>query len=175
MSLHEYKGNKPRLGAGVFIAEGARVIGDVEIGRDSSVWFNSVVRGDVDYIRIGERTNIQDGVICHVMRDECPTNVGDWVTIGHGAVLHGCTVESHCLVGMRATLLNNVRVEPRSIIAAGSVVPEGMVIPSGSLVMGTPARVTRKLRQDEIAGIDAYAQRYYEYKNSYLQDADVRS
>lgn len=167
--LHPYKGVRPRLGEGVFIAAGAQVIGDVEIGRDSSVWFNAVVRGDIHHIRIGERTNIQDGSVCHVMRGECPVILGDSVTIGHGVVLHGCTVESHCLVGMNATLLNNVRVGEYSIVAAGALLPEGMVVPSRSLVMGMPARVRRTLSDDEAVSIDAYAERYREYKNAYLE------
>lgn len=167
--LHGYRGVHPRVGDGVFIAEGAQVIGDVEIGPDSSVWFNAVVRGDIHHIRIGSRTNIQDGTVCHVMRGECPCILGDSVTIGHGAVLHGCTVESHCLVGMNATLLNNVRIGEHSIVAAGSLLPEGMVVPPRSLVMGLPARVRRTLGDEEVASIDAYAERYFEYKNAYLE------
>jgi len=166
--LHSYNGHYPKLGDGVFIAEGAQVIGDVEIGEDSSVWFNAVVRGDIHHIRIGRRSNIQDGSVCHVMRGECPVILGDSVTIGHGVVLHGCTVESHCLVGMNATLLNNVRVGEHSIVAAGTLVPEGMVIPSRSLVMGVPGRVRRVLTPEEVASIDGYAQRYYEYKSAYI-------
>jgi carbonic anhydrase/acetyltransferase-like protein (isoleucine patch superfamily) len=167
--LHAYKGVRPKLGEGVFIAEGAQVIGDVEIGPDSSVWFNAVVRGDIHHIRIGARTNIQDGSVCHVMRGEYPCILGDSVTIGHGVVLHGCTVESHCLVGMNSTLLNDVRIGEYSIVAAGALVPEGTVIPPGSLVMGMPARVRRLLTDDEAASIDAYAERYREYKNAYLE------
>jgi carbonic anhydrase/acetyltransferase-like protein (isoleucine patch superfamily) len=103
------------------------------------------------------------------MRGECPVILGDSVTIGHGVVLHGCTVESHCLVGMNATLLNNVRVGEYSIVAAGALLPEGMVVPSRSLVMGMPARVRRTLSDDEAVSIDAYAERYREYKNAYLE------
>ena len=168
MGLIAFNGLEPKLGRGVFIAEGARVIGDVEIGDDSSVWFNAVVRGDIHHIRIGRRSNLQDGTVCHVMRNACPVLLGDDVTVGHGAVLHGCAIESHCLIGMRATLLNDVRVGAYSIVAAGSVVPERMVVPARSLVMGTPARVKRELTEDEVARIDAYAQRYVEYKNVYL-------
>jgi carbonic anhydrase/acetyltransferase-like protein (isoleucine patch superfamily) len=170
MALVKYKGILPKLGAGVFVAGGAQVIGDVEVGDDSSIWFNSVVRGDVDIVRIGSRTNIQDGAILHVMRDQCPCIVGDSVTVGHGAMLHGCAIQSHCLIGMRAVLLNDVVVGSHSIIAAGSLVPERMVIPPRSLVMGTPARVRRELTDEEVQSIDAYAQRYYEYKTAYLED-----
>lgn len=166
--LHAYKGLVPRLGANVFIAEGAQIIGDVEIGDDSSVWFNAVVRGDIHHIRIGRRTNIQDGTVCHVMKGECPLVLGDSVTIGHGVVLHGCTVESHCLVGMNATLLNDVRVGEHSIVAAGALLPEGMVVPPRSLVLGIPGQVRRELNDEEVSSIDRYAERYCEYKNSYL-------
>ncbi len=175
MSLIEYNGMRPKLGEGVFIAEGARVIGDVEIGDHSSIWFNTVVRGDIHHIRIGRHSNIQDGSVCHVMRNECPCILGDYVTVGHAAVLHGCTVESHCLIGMQATLLNDVRVGSHSIVAAGALLPEGMAVPPRSLVMGMPAKVKRELNDVEVASIDAYAQRYYEYKSAYLASAEVRS
>lgn len=170
--LHAYRGSYPRLGKRVFVADGAQVIGDVEIGDDSSVWFNAVVRGDIHHILIGARTNVQDGVICHVMRGECPCILGDQVTIGHGVVLHGCRVESHCLVGMNATILNDVRVGEYSIVAAGALLPEGMVVPPRSLVMGMPARVRRTLSDDEALSIDGYAQRYFEYKSAYLESQE---
>lgn len=168
MPLHEYKGKKPRLGERVFIAEGAHVIGDVEIGDDSSIWFNTVVRGDIDYIRIGHHTNIQDASVCHVQMNEYPCIVGDYVTAGHGVVLHGCTVESHCLIGMRSTILNNVRVGSESIVAAGALITEGTIIPPRSLVMGLPAKVKRELTEEEVASIDAYAHRYCAFKDTYL-------
>jgi carbonic anhydrase/acetyltransferase-like protein (isoleucine patch superfamily) len=167
--LHHYGGKRPKLGQRVFIAEGAQIIGDVEIGDDSSVWYNSVVRGDIDIVRIGKYTNFQDGSIGHVMRNECPLILGDYVTIGHGVILHGCTVESHCLIGMRATLLNNVIVGEYSIVGAGAVITEGTIIPPRSLVLGMPAKVKRAVTDAEIASIDAYAQRYYEYKETYLE------
>ena len=167
----EYQGKLPKLGDRVFIAPGAYIVGDVEIGDHSSVWFNSVVRGDVDYIRIGKHTNIQDGSICHVMRNQYPLVLQDFVTVGHGAVLHGCSVESHCLVGMRATILNNAKIGAHSIVAAGALVTEGTVFPPRSLVMGVPARLKRELDDTEVAGIDEYARRYYEYKETYLTSA----
>ena len=170
--LLDYKGKLPKLGERVFIADGAKIIGDVEIGDHSSVWFNCVVRGDVDYIRIGKHTNIQDGSVCHVMKDEFPLILQDYVTVGHAATLHGCTIESHCLIGMRATILNNAKVGAHSIVAAGALITEGMVIPSRSLVMGMPAKVKRPLTDEEVAGIDEYARRYYEYKETYLAAAD---
>lgn len=166
--LHEYMGKRPKIGERVYIAEGAQIIGDVEIGDDSSVWYNCVLRGDIHIVRIGKYTNIQDGSIGHVMRNECPLILGDYVTIGHGGVLHGCTVESHCLIGMRATLLNNVKVGERSIVGAGALLTEGTVIPPRSLVLGMPAKVKRELSDAEVASIDAYAKRYCEYKDTYL-------
>jgi carbonic anhydrase/acetyltransferase-like protein (isoleucine patch superfamily) len=166
--LHEYIGKRPKLGERVYIAEGAQIVGDVEIGDHSSVWYNCVIRGDVHYVRIGRHTNIQDGSIGHVMKDECPLIVKDYVTVGHGVMLHGCTIESHCLIGMRATLLNNVVVGEYSIVGAGALITERTVIPPRSLVMGLPAKVTRALTDEEVSGIDEYARRYYEYKETYL-------
>jgi carbonic anhydrase/acetyltransferase-like protein (isoleucine patch superfamily) len=127
-----------------------------------------VIRGDVDIVRIGHHTNIQDASIGHVMRNECPLILRDYVTVGHGVMLHGCTVESHCLIGMRATLLNNVVVGEHSIVGAGAVITEGKKIPPRSLVLGVPAKVKRSLSEEEVASIDEYARRYYEYKETYL-------
>ena len=169
--LLEYKGKWPKLGERVFIAEGAMIVGDVEIGDHSSVWFNSVVRGDVDIIRIGTHTNIQDGSILHVMKDQYPLILHDYVTIGHGVMLHGCEIEAHCLIGMRATILNNARVGAHSIVGAGALITEGTVIPPRSLVLGMPAKVKRELTDAEVEIIDEYARRYYQYKETYLSMA----
>jgi carbonic anhydrase/acetyltransferase-like protein (isoleucine patch superfamily) len=169
MMLIEYKGKRPTLGVRVFIAEGAIIVGDVVIGDHSSVWFNSVVRGDVDIIRIGTHTNIQDGSVLHVMRNQYPLILHDFVTVGHGAMLHGCEIESHCLIGMRATILNNVKVGQHSIVGAGALITEGTVIPPRSLVLGLPARVKRELSDAEVQNIDEYARRYYQYKETYLE------
>jgi carbonic anhydrase/acetyltransferase-like protein (isoleucine patch superfamily) len=166
--LHEYKGKWPLLGDRVYIAEGAQVVGDVEIGDHSSIWFNCVIRGDVHYVRIGKHTNIQDGTIGHVMKDEFPLILHDYVSVAHGAMLHGCTIESHCLIGMRATILNNVTVGEGSIVGAGALITEGTIIPPRSLVLGMPAKVKRTLTDEEVAGIDEYARRYYQYKETYL-------
>jgi carbonic anhydrase/acetyltransferase-like protein (isoleucine patch superfamily) len=166
--LHEYKGIWPKIGERVYIAEGAQIVGDVEIGDHSSIWYNCVVRGDVDVIRIGKYTNIQDGSICHVMKNQYPLIIRDHVTIGHAVMLHGCTIDSHCLIGMRATLLNNVTVGANSIIGAGALLTEGTVVPPRSLVLGMPAKVKRELSEKEVASIDEYARRYYEYKETYL-------
>ena len=166
--LHEYKGKWPKLGERVYIADGAQIVGDVEIGDHSSIWYNCVIRGDVDIVRIGRHTNIQDGSIGHVMRNQCPLVLRDSVTVGHGVMLHGCTVESHCLIGMRAILLNDVVVGEYSIVGAGALITERTVIPPRSLVLGLPARVERPLTEEEVASIDQYARRYYEYKETYL-------
>jgi carbonic anhydrase/acetyltransferase-like protein (isoleucine patch superfamily) len=166
--LHEYKGIRPKIGERVYIAEGAQIIGDVEIGDHSSVWFNCVIRGDVHYIRIGQYTNIQDGSVLHVMKDQYPLIIKDHVTVGHAVMMHGCTVESNCLIGMRATILNNAKVGAHSIIGAGALVTEGTVIPPRSLVIGMPAKVKRELSDAEVAGIEMYGRRYYEYKETYL-------
>jgi len=169
--LLEYKGKWPKLGERVFIAEGAMIVGDVEIGDHSSVWFNSVVRGDVDIIRIGAHTNIQDGSILHVMKNQYPLILHDYVTVGHGVMLHGCEIESHCLIGMRATILNNARVGAHTIVGAGALITEGTVIPPRSLVLGMPAKVKRELTDAEVENIDEYARRYYQYKETYLEMA----
>jgi carbonic anhydrase/acetyltransferase-like protein (isoleucine patch superfamily) len=166
--LHEYKGKWPKLGERVYIAEGAQIVGDVEIGDHSSIWYNSVIRGDVHHVRIGIHTNIQDGSVGHVMRNQCPLILRDYVTVGHGVMMHGCTIESHCLIGMRATLLNDVVIGEYSIVGAGALLTEGTIIPPRSLVIGMPAKVKRPLTDEEAASIDQFARRYYEYKETYL-------
>ena len=164
-----YNGRTPEIGAGVYIAPSADVIGDVVIGDHSSVWFAVVMRGDINYIRIGARTNIQDGSVLHVMRDTHPLVVGDDVTVGHNATLHGCTIESRCLIGMGVIILNGARIGPGSIIAAGSVVTEGTEVPPGSLFIGAPARFRRHLTEEDLKVIDRYAANYVAYKESYLE------
>jgi gamma-carbonic anhydrase len=162
--LRSFRSVLPTVHESAFVDLSAQVIGDVHIGAESSVWMNVVIRGDVHYIRIGARTNIQDGTIVHVMRDTHPTVIGDDVTIGHGAVVHGCTVEDRCLIGMGAILLNGCRVGTGSIVAAGSLLLEGMVVPPGSMVMGSPAKVRRALTPDEDASIKWYADNYVRYR-----------
>jgi carbonic anhydrase/acetyltransferase-like protein (isoleucine patch superfamily) len=158
----------PRVHPTAYIDHSAQVIGDVEIGEESSVWMCVVIRGDVHSIRIGRRSNVQDGTIVHVMKDTHPTIVGDNVTIGHAVMLHGCTIEDQSLIGMRATLLNGSRVGARSIVAAGSLLVEGMEVPERSLVMGSPAKVRRSLTDDEVARIKMYADRYVAYRLDYM-------
>jgi gamma-carbonic anhydrase len=168
--IRPYCGKRPQIAASAYIDPAAVIIGDVVIGEDSSAWPCSVIRGDVHYIRVGARTNIQDGSILHVMRNEYPLILGDDVTIGHSVTLHGCTIESRCLIGMGAVILNGVVVGAGSIVAAGTLLTERTVIPPGSLVMGSPGKVKRPLREPENASIDAYAKRYVEYKNIYREE-----
>ena len=159
----------PTVAASAYIDVSAQVIGDVHIGEESSVWMNAVIRGDVNFIRIGSRTNIQDGTIVHVMRDPShPTVLGDDITVGHGAVVHGCTIGNGCLIGMGAILLNGVRVGEGSIVAAGTLLPEGAVVPPRSLVMGSPGKVRRAITDDEYAFIVQSAQNYVTYRLDYM-------
>ena len=144
------------------------MIGDVEIGEESSVWMCAVVRGDVHWIRIGRRSNIQDGTIIHAMTGTHPTSIGDNVTIGHAAVVHGCTIENQCLIGMGAILLNGAHIGASTIVAAGSLITEQMKVPAKSLVMGSPAKVKRLLTQAEVADIQLYADRYVGYRLDYM-------
>jgi gamma-carbonic anhydrase len=143
--LRSYKGQMPRVAASAYIDPQSVVIGDVVIGEDSSVWPCAVIRGDVHYIRIGARTNVQDGSILHVMRDTNPLVLGDDVTVGHSVTLHGCTIESRCLIGMGSIILNGAVIGTGSIIAAGTLVPERTIVPPGSLLMGQPAKLRRAL------------------------------
>ncbi len=166
--IRTYREISPRIHPTAFVDDTAQVIGDVEIGEESSVWMNVVVRGDVNWIRIGRRTNLQDGTIVHVMRGTHPTTIGDEVTVGHGVVLHGCTVGPRCLVGMGALLLNGVEIGPDCIVAAGSLLAEDTKVPAGSLVMGRPATVKRSLTGEEVASIKDYAERYVGYRLEYM-------
>jgi len=168
--IRAYRGKRPQIAVSAYIDPAAVIIGAVVIGEDSSVWPCSVIRGDVHYIRIGARTNIQDGSVLHVMRDEYPLILGDDVTVGHSVTLHGCTIESRCLIGMGAVILNGVTIGAGSIVAAGTLITERTAIPAGSLVMGSPGKVKRALTGIDQASIDAYAQRYVGYKNIYREE-----
>jgi carbonic anhydrase/acetyltransferase-like protein (isoleucine patch superfamily) len=166
--LRPFRSINPTVSPSAFVDESAQVIGDVHIGSESSLWMNVVVRGDINVIRIGARTNVQDLTCIHVVRETHPTVIGDDVTIGHSAVVHGCTIEDRCLIGMGAILLNGVDVGRECIVAAGSLVPEGMDIPPGSLVMGMPAKVRRPLTPEEDASIQRYADNYVRYRLDFL-------
>ena len=168
--IRTYKGTTPTVDATAFVDHSAQVIGDVHIGAESSVWMNVVVRGDVHRIRIGRRSNIQDLTMVHVMRDRHPTSIGDDVTVGHSACLHGCTIEDRVLIGMGATLLNGVHVGADSVVAAGSLLTEGTRIPPRSFVVGRPATVKRPLSDAEIAGIRGYAASYVAYRLDYMAE-----
>jgi gamma-carbonic anhydrase len=165
--IRRFRDVTPAVDATAYVDVSAQVIGDVTIGAESSVWMNVVIRGDVHYIRIGRRTNIQDLTMVHVMRETHPTVIGDDVTIGHSAVVHGTTIEDRVLVGMGAVLLNGVHVGHDSIVAAGTLVTEGTRIPPRSLVMGRPGSVKRALTDAEVAGIRGYADNYVRYRLEY--------
>jgi carbonic anhydrase/acetyltransferase-like protein (isoleucine patch superfamily) len=169
--IRPYQGKRPQIAASAYIDAACVIIGDVIIGEDSSVWPCTVIRGDVNHIRIGARTNIQDGSVLHVMKDEYPLILGDDITIGHAVTLHGCIIESRCLIGMRATILNGAVIGKGSIIAAGALVLERTIIPPASLVMGSPGKVKRTLTPIDQSAIDRYAERYVSYKNIYQQEA----
>ena len=167
--LRAYQGNSPRVDTSAFVDESAQVIGDVEIGAESGIWMCAVVRGDVNAIRIGKRSNIQDGTVVHAMTGTHQTTIGDNVTIGHAAVIHGCAIESQCLIGMGAILLNGAHIGSGSIVAAGTLIVENMKVPPKSLVMGSPGKVKRLLTHSEIADIQLYADRYVQYRLDYMR------
>jgi carbonic anhydrase/acetyltransferase-like protein (isoleucine patch superfamily) len=166
--LRPYRGLSPRVHPSAFIDDSAQVIGDVEIGEESSVWMCAVIRGDVHSIRIGRRTNVQDGTVVHAMTGTHATAIGDNVTIGHGAIIHGCTIDHQCLIGMGAILLNGAHVGSGSIVAAGALLVEHMTVPPRSLVMGSPGKIKRLLTQAEVADIQRYADRYVGYRLDYM-------
>lgn len=168
-TLLPYRGVSPQLHVSVFLAEGARVIGDVAIDADSSVWFNTVVRGDVCPVRIGAKTNIQDNSTLHVTHDTGPLTIGNSVTVGHGAIVHACTVKDHVLIGMGAILLDGCVLEPYTMVAAGSVVRPGFKPPAGVLVAGVPAEVKRPLTEVEKQNIEESAENYARYAQNYRQ------
>ncbi|WP_245802311.1 gamma carbonic anhydrase family protein [Desulfacinum hydrothermale] len=164
-----YKGVFPWLGEDVYVAPGAWVVGDVHIGDRSSVWFNTVIRGDVNIVRIGRETNIQDNATLHVTGKKYPLFIGDRVTIGHRAVVHGCVVEDECLIGMGAIVLDGARVGKGAIVGAGAVVSPGSEVPAGSVVMGVPAQVKKYLDQEEKAQLRRTAEHYVGMARRYLQ------
>jgi carbonic anhydrase/acetyltransferase-like protein (isoleucine patch superfamily) len=166
--LRPYRGTSPRVHPTAFVDASAQVIGDVEIGEESSVWMCAVIRGDVHWIKVGKRTSIQDGSVVHAMTGTHPTSIGDNVTVGHAAVIHGCTIENQCLIGMGAILLNGSHVGAGSIVAAGTLLVEGQKVPPRSLVMGSPGKVKRLLTQAEVADVQLYADRYVGYRLDYM-------
>jgi carbonic anhydrase/acetyltransferase-like protein (isoleucine patch superfamily) len=175
--VRPYRGILPTLGERVYVDPAATVIGDVVLGDDVSIWPGAVVRGDIHYIRIGARTNIQDGAILHVTHagphtgDGCPCVIGEDVTIGHGAVVHACTIEDACLIGMHATLLDGAVVRKHGFVGAGSLIPPGKIVGEGELWVGNPARRVRVLGPVQIEQLYYSAQHYVRLKDQYLQDA----
>lgn len=167
--IASYQGIFPRVAESAFVAASADVIGDVEIAEGASIWYQVVLRGDIGPIRVGRHSNVQDGSVLHSITG-VPVIVGEWVTVGHRAILHGCTVEDRCLIGMGAIVLNRARVGAGSIVAAGALVLEDAVIPPGSLYVGVPAKLRRKLTERDQAFIDAHSSNYLKYKDIYLAE-----
>ncbi|MFN7946706.1 MAG: gamma carbonic anhydrase family protein [Blastocatellia bacterium] len=168
--LRTYLGKHPQVAPGCFIEASAQVIGDVAIGEHSSVWFNAVVRGDVNRIVIGHHTNIQDLCVVHVAKDLHETHIGNYVTFGHGAIVHGCTIEDHCLIGIGAKVMDGAVIGAESIVAAGALVPPGVKVPPRSLVIGMPAKLKRQVTDDEVEFINQHWKNYHELKEIYLSD-----
>lgn len=164
--LQKYLKKSPTIKKSVYIAKSAELIGDVRINNNSSVWPKCVLRADINYIEIGEGTNIQDGTLMH-LSDDHPVIIGNNVTIGHGAMLHACTIEDECLIGMRATILDGAVIGKRSIIGANTLIPKGMIVPPGSLVLGTPGRINRELTENEQSEIIYWAQKYVKLAHAY--------
>jgi carbonic anhydrase/acetyltransferase-like protein (isoleucine patch superfamily) len=164
-----YKGKWPKIDPSAFIAPGAVIVGDVEIGPEVGVWFGCVIRGDVQSIRIGARTNIQDGTVIHVTRVTGPTTIGAGVTIGHRALLHACTLEDGCFIGMGATILDQARVQTGGMLAAGAVLAPGKIVPYGELWAGNPAKLMRPMRQEEIDFIPISEQNYVKHVHEYRE------
>ena len=163
IKLFPYLDLFPEIHPTVFLASGVKIIGDVKIGANSSVWYNAVIRGDVHYVKIGEMTNIQDCSMLHVTNGRYPLNIGNKVTIGHSVKLHGCTLQDLCLIGIGSIVLDGAVVESNSMVAAGAVVKPNFVVPSGKLVAGVPARIVRDLTDDEVNDFEKSALRYMKY------------
>jgi carbonic anhydrase/acetyltransferase-like protein (isoleucine patch superfamily) len=168
--IRTFQGHAPQIPASCYIDSSAQVLGDVILGERSSVWMNAVLRGDVNAIRVGSCSNVQDCAVLHGQRNLYPVFVGDWVTIGHHATVHGCVVEDMCVIGIGARVLNNSRIGEGSIIAAGSVVPESTVVPPRTLWAGVPAKLRRELGEKDRALIREYAQNYLDYVEIYLAE-----
>ena len=168
--IRSFRGVQPQIHETAYVDPSAQVIGDVHLGEESSVWCNAVLRGDMFYIRIGNRTNIQDNSVIHTRTGEKPTILEDEVTVGHSVTLHGCYVEHGSLIGIGAIVLDDVRVGAQSLVAAGSLISPGTIIPPRSLVMGMPARVKRPLTDEEVASLNLFWQNYVTYSREYLRE-----
>lgn len=170
--IRSYQGRLPVIPASCYVDSSAQVLGDVTLGENSSVWMNAVLRGDVNSIRVGSNSNVQDCAVLHGQRNLYAVHVGDWVTIGHNATVHGCTVEDAVLIGMGVTILNDCRIGEGSIIAAGAVLPEHTVVPPRTLWAGVPAKMRRELCDADRKLILEYAQNYLDYTAIYLAEAE---
>jgi carbonic anhydrase/acetyltransferase-like protein (isoleucine patch superfamily) len=169
--VRSYLGHSPVIPSSCYVDISAQVLGEVTLGEHSSVWMNAVLRGDVHSIRVGANSNVQDCAVLHGMRHKYPVEVGDWVTIGHNATVHGCVIEDACLIGMGATILNNARIGEGSIIAAGAVVPENTIVPANTLWAGVPAKERRQLDPHDREAILQYARNYLDYTATYLKES----
>jgi carbonic anhydrase/acetyltransferase-like protein (isoleucine patch superfamily) len=170
--LRSYLGHRPVIPSTCYVDVSAQVLGQVTLGEHSSVWMNAVLRGDVHSIRVGANSNIQDCAVLHGMRNQYPVEVGDWVTIGHNATVHGCIIEDACLIGMGSTILNDARIGEGSILAAGAVVPEHTIIPANTLWAGVPAKERRRLGPGDRELILQYARNYLDYTATYLKEQE---
>lgn len=168
--IRAFRGVSPQAAESAYIDPSAQVIGDVVIGERSSVWPNTTIRGDVNYIRVGEETNIQDNAVLHVETATWPLTLGDRVSVGHSATLHGCVIEDDCLIGVGAVVLNGARVGRGSVVAAGALVPEGMQVPPGSVAMGVPAKVKREVTGEERKRFRTSAERYVNLRMIYKEE-----
>ena len=165
-----FKGITPKIHSSVFLCEGVKIIGDVEIGEDSSVWYNTVIRGDVNYIRIGKRTNIQDLSMLHVTNDLYPLIIGNNVLVAHSVTLHGAVIHDNCMIGMGALLLDGSEIQSNSIVAAGAVIREGFTVPKGTLAAGVPAKIIRELTEEELGRINFGVENYLNYVKMYRKE-----
>lgn len=165
--IYEFLNHSPQFNESNFVAPSADLIGNVRLGSEASVWFNTTIRADVNKITIGARSNVQDNTCIHVMHETGPTTIGDDVTIGHSVTIHGCTIHDRVLIGIQTVILDKAVIEPDCIIAAGSLVAPGKVMPSGFLCMGTPAKPVRKLTDEELTSILEYSQNYVRYSRAY--------
>jgi carbonic anhydrase/acetyltransferase-like protein (isoleucine patch superfamily) len=173
--IRTYKGVLPTIAKSCYVDESAQIIGDVILGENASVWMNAVLRGDVNAIRVGANSNVQDCSVLHGMKEKYAVTIGEWVTVGHSVTLHGCTIGDRCLIGMGAVILNNAKIGEGSIIAAGTVIPENTVVEPRSLWMGVPGQLRRKLGEEEQEMILRYAKNYLEYKEQYLREGRTHS
>lgn len=170
--LERFLSKNPVLGADTFVASNAIIVGDVRIGDHASVWYGSVLRADINYIEIGRCSNIQDGVIGH-LSDKKPLIVGDYVTVGHGAIIHACTIEDECLIGMNSTIMDGAVIGKQSTIAAGAVVPTGMIVPPGSLFAGVPGKLKRTLNEEERKRLKKWAEKYIDVAKAHQASRSV--